>query len=70
MMLPMAVNIVSHNRKRQMYDGYPGPSDWFISSYVVRLQFQNTTVETDITEDDYRYQLIKEHLASVGRELP
>lgn len=66
MMLPMAVTIVSHNRKRQMYDSRPGPSDWYLASYTLHLQFQNTTIETEITEQDPRYQAIKNHLKVNG----
>lgn len=66
MMLPMAITVIGHKRERKMFHSRPTSNDWFESSYTIRLQFQNTTIETDIHEGDTRYDLIKEHLAKNG----
>lgn len=66
MMLPFPVTIKSFSHKRNIEN----LTVMFIDRcYTVTLQFQNTTIETDIYEGDPRYQLIKDHLKSTGREL-
>lgn len=65
-MLPFPVTIESFNHKRDVQHLTAMHIDKY---YTVSLQFQNTTVETDIYEGDPRYQLIKDHLKSIGREL-
>ena len=60
-MLSMPVTIVSFNRERIMTNNRPSSRDPISKSYTVRLQFQNTTIETDIKEGDPRFADIEKH---------
>lgn len=63
MMLPFPVHIDSIGASREISPLGPHIRRYF----TVSLHFQNTTIETDIEQDDPRYQTIKDHLISVGR---
>jgi len=69
MMLAMPITVVSHSQKRMQFHSRPTSQDWFESAYTIRLQFQNTTIETDIHQQDPRYSIIKEHLDKKGVQL-
>ena len=62
MMLEFPVRVTNIKCERKV-----GPLPYLERSFTVRLQFQNTTIETDIQEGDPRYQTIRDHLTSVGR---